>query len=137
MKTHQLANELILLAKILKKSPNIDLEFLSIESIINSKKSNITYKTESKEISTENLSSALYNLVNLNRVNKQQWLTLIDDYKFDIQIRDRDANRDIVGKILNYLANNPHERDKLISRQNKNLTPSSNELANALNLLLK
>lgn len=137
MKTHQLANELILLAKILKRSPNIELESLSIESIISSKKSKTEYNNEGAELSKDNLSSALYNLVNLNRVNKQQWLALIDDYRFNIQVRDRDANRDIVGKILSYLANNPKEREKLVTRHSKNLTPSSNELANALNLLLK
>ncbi|MNL70966.1 hypothetical protein D3C87_1960450 [compost metagenome] len=61
----------------------------------------------------------------------------MSEYDIDIEIRPRDANRDIVGKILNYLAANPMARENLLKTGSKKNVSESAELANALNLLLK
>jgi len=104
-----------------------------------------SYSTKKKSLSSDDISikdadipAALYTLVKLNDVSKSQWLALMEEYNIDIgDIRPRDANRDIVGKILNYLASNPSARENLISKNSKKHVSESTELANALNLLLK
>lgn len=131
MRTHELSRALQILSKILKSGPDMDLEDWS-------------YTTKKKDFSSEDISikdadipAALYTLVKLNDVSKSQWIALMKEYNIDIEIRPRDANRDIVGKILNYLASNPNARESLISNNSKKSVSVSSELANALNLLLK
>lgn len=134
MKTHDLAKNLQVLARILKNTPNMDLDDLDVNKLL---KPAFMKKNEENNIDESDMPVALYNLVALNGINKQQWLKFIDDYNLNIQVRDRDANRDIVGKILNYYANNPSERDRLVGKNIKKQSTGSDELANALNLLLK
>lgn len=134
MKTHDLAKNLQMLSRILKSAPNMDLDDLNFNYLL---KTNFLKKKELNNIDEHDMPSALYNLVALNGINKSQWLKFIADYNLNIQVRDRDANRDIVGKILNYYANNPSERDRLVSKNIKRSSTGSDELANALNLLLK
>ncbi|KQN46870.1 hypothetical protein ASE93_12215 [Serratia sp. Leaf50] len=134
MKTHDLAKNLQMLSRILKSAPNMDLDDLNFNYLL---KTNFMKKKELNNIDENDMPSALYNLVALNGINKSQWLKFIADYNLNIQVRDRDANRDIVGKVLNYYANNPSERDRLVSKNIKRSSTGSDELANALNLLLK
>lgn len=130
MKSHDFAKSLTLMAKILKSGPNVDIEDLDV--------SNSLFSTRSKfNVSNEEIPHALNILVGLNQVPKQQWVSLIDEFGFDIQIRQRDANRDIYGKLLSYLSENPGEREKLIRKKGKQAITSSSELANALTLLMK
>lgn len=131
MKTHELARTLNLLSKILRSGPDMDIEDWSILSNIKS------HGTQEKSLKESDIPTALYTLVKLNDVSKGQWLSLIKDYGIEIEVRPRDANRDIVGKILNYLASNPSARDNLIKTSSKKNASESAELANALNLLLK
>lgn len=130
MKAHELSKALLALAKILKSGPDIDVEDWSILS----KSTSITKTAPLKE---SDIPTALYTLVKLNDVSKSQWLSLIREFDIDVEIRTRDANRDIVGKILNYLAANPIARDNLLKTGSKKNVSESAELANALNLLLK
>lgn len=135
MKTHELSKSLLLLSKILKSMPDMYLEELDLSKAM--KLTNNKSLTSNGEVNQNEIPSALYNLVILNNVSKQQWLSFIDDFNIDIPVRTRDANRDIVGKILNYFATNPTERERLLSKNNKKSVSGSTELANALNLLLK
>ncbi|VVM55937.1 hypothetical protein PS647_01725 [Pseudomonas fluorescens] len=130
MKAHELSKALLALSKILKAGPDIDIEDWSLLS-----KSAPT--TKSSNLKESDIPAALYTLVKLNDVSKSQWLSLMSEYDIDIEIRPRDANRDIVGKILNYLAANPIARENLLRTGSKKNVSESAELANALNLLLK
>lgn len=130
MKAHELSKALLALSKILKSGPDIDVEDWSLLS-----KGNPT--TKSTPLKESDIPTALYTLVKLNDVSKSQWLSLIREFDIDIEIRARDANRDIVGKILNYLASNPMARENLLRTGSKRNVSESAELANALNLLLK
>lgn len=130
MKSHEFAKHLNLMAKILKSGPNADLNDIEVTDMIS--RNNL-----SKEIDQEEIPHTLNLLVGLNSVSKQNWISLIEEFGFNIEIRARDANRDIVGKLINYLALNPSERDKLSGKKNKKTVGTSSELANALNILLK
>lgn len=128
MKTHEFAKQLSLMAKILRAGPNVELEEYWMQKPTLASRSQL----EEKDIPL-----ALNALVGLNEVKKEQWVSLIEEYGYTIDVRPRDANRDIVGKLINYLANNPDAREKLSGRQSKRKTGTSAELADALNLLLK
>lgn len=131
MKTHELSRALMSLAKILKIGPDIDVDDWSILS-------NVKPQTgHGASLKEDDIPMALYTLVKLNDVSKSQWLSLIKDFDIDVEIRPRDANRDIVGKILSYLASNPKARENLLKTSSKKNVSESTELANALNLLLK
>lgn len=126
MKTHEFAKALSTFAKILRAGPDIELEDLSLSS---------SYQ-KVEALKEQEIPAALYTLVRLNDVSKAQWLELIEEFGIDVEVRPRDANRDIVGKILSFLATNPEARMKLLKGNKRNISQSV-ELANALNLLLK
>jgi hypothetical protein len=130
MKAHDLSKALLTLSKILKAGPDVDVEDWSLLG-----RSAPTTKTAN--LKESDIPAALYTLVKLNDVSKSQWLSLMKEYNIQIEIRPRDANRDIVGKILNYLAANPMTRENLLKTGSKKNVTESTELANALNLLLK
>ena len=130
MKSHDFAKQLPLMAKILKSSPNVELEDLDLSAVINTRNNMV------HNISLNDVPKALSMLVGLNDVRKSQWIELIKDYSFNIEIRPRDATRDIIGKLLNYLSQNPEERERLTGKKTKKNASSSAELADALSILL-
>lgn len=130
MKSHELAKYLTVLSKFLKSGPNVEMEDLDSSNILFSSRRSIN-------VSADEIPHALNILVGLNQVPKQQWLSLIDEFGFDIPIRPRDGNRDIYGKLLNYLSEKPEERERLLRKRGKKNISTSSELANALTLLMK
>ena len=130
MKTHDFAKQLTLMAKLLRAGGNIEMSELDSLPLI-------SRVNKSNTVNYEDIPQALNMLVNLNRVGKQQWLDLIDDFNFDVPIRTRDGNRDIMGKLLNFLTVNPEARDKLQDNKSRKNVNASAELASALTTLLK
>ncbi|MDX8123404.1 hypothetical protein SKZ59_16605 [Janthinobacterium sp. GMG2] len=130
MKSHDFAKHLIMMAKVLKSGPNVELEDVDVSTLSPTASDKATVRPE-------DMPQALGMLVGLNNVPKQQWIDLIDEYGFDIEIRPRDANRDIYGKLLKYLSNNPVERLRLTAKKGKPVASASSELAEALTILLK
>jgi hypothetical protein len=131
MKSHDFAKHLMTMARILKNGPNVDLDDIDIAGIS-------TSPSDKASVRPDDIPQALHMLVGLNNVPKQQWINLIDEYNFAIEIRPRDANRDIYGKLLKYLSDNPMARQRLLSsKKDKPRAGVSSELADALTLLLK
>lgn len=130
MKSHDFAKQLTLMAKILKSGNNVEMDDLEVSLFSMSKSS-------SANVESAEIPHALNILVGLNQVEKSQWLNVIEEFEFDIEIRARDANRDIVGKLLKYLANNPNERQRLVGKKSKGPIKASEELTDALTMLLK
>src|SRR5689334_3872207 len=98
MKTHELARALELLAGILRAAPDQPLDEFNLSRARRSKPEPAT------------IPMALTTLLALSDFDKSQWLRLIDEYSFPISIRARDATRDIIGKLLNYLETHPEAR---------------------------
>ncbi len=94
-------------------------------------------KRSRSTVSDEDIPHALNMLVGLNNVSKQQWLSLIEEFGFVIDVRPRDANRDIFGKLLKFLAEHPEERVRLVGKKSKKPIKESEELANALTILMR
>lgn len=124
MKTHDLAKALETLAQILRTMPNSALEELT--SLAPRR------KPESSEIPL-----ALTTLVRLSEIDKSQWVDFIQSNGFPIDIRARDASRDVVGKLLRYLEQSPEARKKITSVAVRSRSQTSPDLQRALDFLLK
>lgn len=124
MKTHELAKALKLLAEILKSGPNVPLEDAELRHVGEGK-------------SMQHIAVNLATLARLSQIDKQQWITLVETYEIPIEIRPRDASRDIMGKLLRHLEANPEEQERIQKPKAGETSESSPQLMKALSLLLK
>lgn len=124
MKSHELAQALSVLSKLLKSGPNVELSQLKVRELFDSH-------------NPKDLALNLSTLVSLSSVDKQKWMELIRENGFPIEVRPRDASRDIFGKLCAYLEANPQAQDRLKANVNKTSGKSSPELMRALATLLK
>jgi hypothetical protein len=125
MKSHELANALSTLARLLKAGPNVELSQLNIRDAFGGPHS------------SQNLAVNLSTLVSLSSVDKSKWMELIHEYNFPIDVRPRDGSRDIIGKLFAYLEENPLAQEKLKSNATRSTSKSSPELMKALSTLLR
>lgn len=124
MKTHDLAKGLSSLSKILRSAPNQELskfgeEVASLKNSVNS-----------------DVGISLSTLAAFSKYSKSDWQKVILDFDLPIQIRPRDAARDVMGKILSYLAENKSERNRIATKSKKEGGEPS-ELSSALSFLLE
>jgi hypothetical protein len=124
MKSHELAQALNALSRLLKSGPNVELSQLKMGEIFDSH-------------SNRDLALNLSTLVSLSSVDKQKWMELIRENGFPIEIRPRDGSRDIFGKLCAYLESNPQAQEQLKARAIRTSGKSSPELMKALATLLK
>jgi len=123
MKTHDLAKALTQLSKVLRNLPNQEIgEFGS------------TLSTATKEPSND-IGVSLSILAALSKFSKSDWEKTARDFDIPVDIRPRDAARDIMGKILNYLAENDAERER-VAMKTRTSDDEPSELSNALRFLL-
>jgi hypothetical protein len=127
MKTHDVAKVLAQLAKLLKTGPNVELDHLTSlpELGLN--------RPQSRDEALIGLST----WVNLAKIDKQQWIGIIKDNDLPIEMRPRDASRDILGKLLTYLDQNPEARKRVSESAKQRSSSVSPELTRALSILLK
>jgi hypothetical protein len=123
IKTHELASALTALAHILRKLPNQRLEDLELSA-------------PRSRVDPSTIPVALSTLVSLSDIDKSQWALFIREHGFPIEVRARDASRDVIGKLLRFLESNPDARKKL-SATSRTRSATSPELMRALDLLLK
>jgi hypothetical protein len=124
MKTHSLAKTLRTLADILESYPNTELSDMSspfwISGSLNKKQVAVNLKT----------------LHSLSKIKKKEWVELIRDYGFNIEIKLRDSSRNIIGKLLNYLDANPNAINTL-KRKAQETREEPSALTQALDTLLE
>lgn len=124
MKTHELARALTALGKMLRNLPNEEMG--SFEERVGR-----TDRQKAAEIAV-----SLSTLASLSTYGKQEWTDFISDFDLPIEVRNRDASRDILGKILKYLEENKDVRERIVIGAQGKRGSSSNELNRALRILL-
>ncbi|MDF3363193.1 hypothetical protein HLM50_19335 [Sulfitobacter sp. Ks41] len=124
MKTHDMAKALSELAKMLRSLPNTELS--DVPDLIQGKS---TEKTAEIAVSLSSLAS-------LAAYGKAEWVSVIQEFDLPIEVRPRDAARDVLGKLLTYLEGNKSARIKL-SEAAQSRSKSSNEVSSALKFLLR
>lgn len=127
MKTHDLAKALSTLAKILRAQPNVDLNEIDLTAKQPHQKTPSSSKDEAL--------AGLTTLANLSKIEKREWIDLIEKNQLPINVRSRDANRDVIGKLLRHLEQNPESR-KQLTEEAKKSTATSPQLSKALSILL-
>jgi hypothetical protein len=125
MKSHDLAQALTTLARVLKSGPNVDLGQLRLRDAFGGPQS------------SQQLALNLSTLVSLSSVDKSKWMEIIREHNFPIEVRPRDGSRDIFGKLCAYLEANPLAQEQLKASASRSTNKSSPELMRALSTLLK
>ncbi|WP_298324913.1 hypothetical protein [Asticcacaulis sp.] len=125
MKTHEVAKILTLVSQILRSGPNQEIE----DFFSNSKKN--------RTVSRSDVPAALGTLIALSEFDKNDWAGFIKEFELPIEIRARDAARDVLGKILRHLEQDENLRKNIVSSESKKRSATSPELMNALQFLLK
>ena len=126
MKTHELARGMEQLARILLAQPNMDLR--------NLKKA---LSAEQQSQAPEGIAVNLTTLLGLSKFQKREWLAVINAYDLPIDVRPRDASRDVLGKLLSYLDENEAAQLALLDKSKRDKRAVSHELMKALNVLLE
>jgi hypothetical protein len=125
MKSHELANALSILARLLKSGPDVELSRLKVRDTLGGIQG------------SEGLAVNLATLVSLSNVDKSKWVELINEHGFPIDIRPRDGSRDVLGKLFSYLETNIEAQEKLKASATRPSGKASPELMKALATLLK
>jgi hypothetical protein len=94
MKTHELENELISLAKALKLGPNINVGQLP------------DLLRGNGESVNDEMAFGISTLTHLLKFSKQDWLAFIQEHNLPINYNTRDSARNVIGKIMHYLESN-------------------------------
>jgi hypothetical protein len=130
MYTHELADALKRFATLLKRGPDVPMDELMSSG--NYWMPSPLHRPKAKE----DLPIALNALLSLSRVDKREWIDLINDLGLAVDVRPRDASRDILGKVLRVLESQPLAREKLERQVRNKAVHASPELAKALSTLL-
>lgn len=135
MKTHELAKALNHLSRILRAGPNVELENLvNLSTHVGSSTSGRAKKPIKKEETDRGAALAL--LAEMSKYSKSELLNLADFYGIPIEIRPADAVRDVLGKILKYIQDNPSVQDRLVVVNESYSIDDAPPLAKALAILM-
>jgi hypothetical protein len=135
MRAYEFSNYLTKLAKLLKEGPDFDLDELQFQSAFRRNVQRHLLPNEGHP-NRDDLPVALSALLSLSSIDKREWAMLIGDLGLPIEIRARDASRDLLGKVLNLLEKDPHSRNALMKRVKSRQSRASPELVRALSSLL-
>ncbi|WP_390915196.1 hypothetical protein [Pseudosulfitobacter sp. SM2401] len=123
MKTHDFAKALTQMSRLLRKMPNSHMD--ELETIL----------APPQVKKTAEIAVSLTMLASLSTYGKKEWEAIISEYALPIELRPKDAARDVLGKLLRYLEANSDERERVSREANRGNT--SSELNSALKFLLK
>jgi hypothetical protein len=113
-------------ASMLLDAPNSDLDDLRV--------SRLTSRTRRTPGS---IPIGLGALLALSQIDKSEWVEFIEDSRLPIEVRDRDASRDIVFKVAKYLEDNQDARKSMMRTVRKSNQEASPELVRALKAILR
>lgn len=105
---------------------------LSVEDIYKNNASN----KKAKKMSDEQIMVNLNTLIKLSSLDKAQWIEFAKSNGIEVEIRQRDASRDVLDKILKYLDSNPLAKEKIEKGADATSSVHSPELTKALKILL-
>jgi len=134
MNTHDLARQLRDMANLLEKAAIVELNGETVDSAA-SLISDPTVLPKAKHRKPD--TSSLKLLIQLSNYSKKEWLDLMRMLGLTVDIRPRDASRDLMGKVLKALEDQPDAIERLQKSVRNRESHGSPELANALSFLLK
>src|SRR6267154_4087857 len=105
MKSHIFADALVIWADKLKAGPNVEIADLTLGP-----------SPQPNSLSTQNMTVGLSLLLQLSKVNKQEWVQFVREHSIPINVEQRDSSRNVLGKLLNYLDNHPEAQKNLSAK---------------------
>lgn len=126
MKTHNLGKELIALGEALLRGPNIDTKYLEFADRV---------RSAGPADNSAEMAFGITTLAQLSKFSRSEWVNFTREHKIPIVFNERDSGRNIMGKIMSYLADSEGEIERI--RTSVARPGSSNRLNQALNTLLK
>lgn len=129
MKTHELADALLTLSRLLKSGPNVELNSLSIDNFLASRRQQEIPKADERP-------AALAVLTGLASYSKSEWRLLINELEIPLEVKQTDSVRDLVGRLLTYLKDNPSIRKRIVNQARHQSSSTSPELLRALSILM-
>jgi hypothetical protein len=133
MKAYEVAKALTHLSRVLRAGPNSEIEDignLAVHSGSRVKKNPEIHNARGKD----EKGTALALLAEMASYNKSELIDLAHQLDIPIQVRSADAVRDVLGKILRYIQENPDFRNRLA--HNSANTVEGSRLAHALSILM-
>lgn len=137
MKTHELAKALTQLSRVLKAGPNIDFEELTnLSTYLTAKKPPRASQKRSVESGVSEKGAGLAVLAQMANYNKRDLIDLAKALEIPLEVRPADAVRDVLGKILKYINENPNVQERLASPNAMESPASTSNLTKALSILM-
>lgn len=132
MKAYDLAKALTHLSRVLKAGPNVEVEEIGNLSVHSTAARTPRVKEDTRNTSDKATGLAL--LAEMASYNKTELMDLAYQLNIPVQVRSADAVRDILGKILRYIQENPDFRNRLAHANPE--TAEGSRLAHALAILM-
>lgn len=104
LSTHEMADLLVMLARILRSMPEGPLE----EELHRAR-----FRDRERKFAAYSEPSALVALVGFSKFTKSDWVNFIHEMDLPINIDPKNASRDLMGKIVSYFADHPEGRARL------------------------
>jgi hypothetical protein len=137
MKTHELAKALTQLSRVLKAGPNIEFEELTnLSTYLTSKKPTRTASKKPVDTTLAEQGAGLALLAQMANYKKQDLVALAEALDIPLALRPADAVRDVLGKMLKYINENPDVKKRLGQTEDKAIPESASSLAKALSILM-
>jgi len=133
MNTHDFARQLREMASLLESAPPLEIgeEAMPLDPPASAPQDATKGKPKKADASPLRL------LIALSSYSKKEWMDLTRSLGLTIDVRPRDASRDIMGKVLSALEDHPDAIERLQRSVRNRESHGSPELANALSFLLK
>jgi len=138
MKTHELAKALTHLSRVLRAGPNVEFdELTNLSTYLSQPRQSRTARETSDRSDNAEKGTGLALLAEMASYSKPELLDLVEQLGIPIEVRKADAVRDVLGKTLKYIQENPGFRDRIIDDvASKGSETRTSSLANALAILL-
>lgn len=134
MKAYDLAKALNHLSRVLKAGPNVEVDEIGNLSVHSSPPRTARPRENTENRGSADKATALALLAEMASYSKGELLDLAQQLNIPIQARSADAVRDILGKLLRYIQDNPEFRNRLVHSAPQ--TPEGSRLAHALAILM-
>lgn len=138
MKTHEFAKSLIHLARVLRAGPNIEFEDMTnLSTYVSQPRQTKPSREVANDKDRSEKGTGLALLAEMASYSKQDLLSLIDELGIPVEVRKADAVRDILGKALKFLQENPDFKERIAqSSSDKRPVDQQSPLARALAILM-
>lgn len=138
MKTHELAKALTHLSRVLRAGPNVEFEELTnLSTYLSQPRPPRPARETTDRRDKAEKGTGLVLLAEMASYSKQEMIDLVEYLGIPIDVRKADAVRDILGKALKYIQDNPDFRERIVHHvDDKGSATRTSSLARALAILM-